>query len=648
MRTSSIFFRCLKLLGVAAIIALAIGLYPIGATAQQAPTGEFQLDGGAAQNTSYPACVYGGTCDYWNLLNPTPAAGAHAGTSVFINGEASTQVFIGGGSKDPNPISSWSCTSKSSPDKDTLTNAYAAAYNAPNGDLVATFGADRFSTNGDANIGIWFFQESVVCNPATGKFSGAHTPGDIFLVSAFTVGGTTSTITVYDWNPACLSGVKTPTPSLSGGTPPNSCADTNLELVLTSNAACDSTAGLKSNTSPYSASGTLSTAAACAVSNGNASSGTTVNWPYPLASSSVPSIVPAQALFTGGADITFLSKKQLCFASFLEETRSSQTTSAVLKDFIGGSFNVCSISVSKSCTSSGAPNAAGTGFTDTWSGQVCNTSFGTLTNAQVTDKLPDGTVINPALSSTTLGPKGSANACASYNVSFDTTSLSVTNSAKAKAFFSSTEVDANKCINGDGSITNSPNCSAQATCHNSAASKVTINKHCAAPTLSDLSCSSSGCVVVVPYSAQVCNTGTSQLTGIQVIDYPNPGNNLSPTGGSFPTFTLNAGECTGTTSTTACTSNAQCSGSDTCVGGFCTAPANLSGTYIPTGFDSASTGTSNGRFLFDDSISVTKATSTIGPGISPVSGCTNSTDLACSGQTCPLCPSGECGIVVPN
>ena len=76
-----------------------------------------------------------------------------------------------------------------------MTNGYAAAYTAPvaGNHTVIVFGADRFSTSGDANIGIWFFQQGVGPAPG-GSFSGAHQNGDILLISAFTGGGGTAGI----------------------------------------------------------------------------------------------------------------------------------------------------------------------------------------------------------------------------------------------------------------------------------------------------------------------------------------------------------------------------------------------------------------------------------------------------------------------
>jgi hypothetical protein len=55
---------------------------------------------------------------------------------------------------------------------------------------------------------------------------------DIFVISAFTGGGGTSTITAYDWDHTCASGVKNP----SAG----QCADSNLRLLATPGSTCGS------------------------------------------------------------------------------------------------------------------------------------------------------------------------------------------------------------------------------------------------------------------------------------------------------------------------------------------------------------------------------------------------------------------------
>ena len=372
----STLFRCLTSKPCLLLLAALSCAGVVGA--QTAPTSLFQLDGTAGSGAGYPNCTYlvGGVvtpnlpCDNWDLLNGSGSSGAnaggsagHSGARVFINGGAGSEVFTGGGSKDPIDTTSWACTIKSSPNKDTLTNGYAAAYVGPNTkDLVTVFGAERLSVNGDANIGIWFFQKSVLCNPATGKFSNSHTPGDVLVLSAFTGGGTVPTIAVYSWDPTCLA---------AGGT----CADSNLRQLFSQAVLCDSN-------------GTPSSQAACAITNANQ---IPVSWPYPTSASATPSNVPTQAFFEGGADISFLLNKKVCFSSFLEETRSSQTTSATLKDFLNGSFPVCHVSVSKtmSCDSF---NADGT-FNYSYTGTVKNDGVGDLFNVTVTDTPTGGSAV---------------------------------------------------------------------------------------------------------------------------------------------------------------------------------------------------------------------------------------------------------------
>src|SRR5262249_53663066 len=90
------------------------------------------------------------------------------------------------GSKDTLNISTgWQCTgSNNVNDKDTLLNAYAVSFTAPNGDKYIYFGLERFANNGDANIAFWFLQDgSVNCEAvglggaSTRSFTGDHKDG---------------------------------------------------------------------------------------------------------------------------------------------------------------------------------------------------------------------------------------------------------------------------------------------------------------------------------------------------------------------------------------------------------------------------------------------------------------------------------------
>lgn len=407
--------RISPILGAVILVVAMVGLNPVTASAQtvtpQNPDNSFQLDGQAKQNAGGTAgadlwtCTYpgpGGTsapCDFWDLINQagntnsspsggpgTPLAHAitglssHAFASTFVYGGASSDSFAKG-SKDYEDVTSWRCSSTPTPGKDTLTNGYAAAYE-PDGHLMVAFGADRYSVQGDADIGFWFFQDSVVCDPATGQFSGAHKPGDILVVSKFVGGGTTPQVAVYEWDPAdCGSATNNSSPAVG------ECANANLMTEFIADAACSTGYGDSSGPSSSAAGG------ACSVTNEN---DIQVTWPY-SGKVSVPGGtdaygnttygVPAQAFFTGGADITALLKGQTpCFSSFLEDTRSSQSVSATLKDFLGGSFPVCGLSATKTCT--GATIVGGDSVQYNFTGTVKNTGVGQLTNISVADN-PD-------------------------------------------------------------------------------------------------------------------------------------------------------------------------------------------------------------------------------------------------------------------
>ena len=126
------------------------------------------------------------------------------------------------------------------PGQDNLSHAYAVRYslppspNCPSGGNatcdVIYFGSDRFDNSGDAQQGFWFLQNAI--GLGTNKVGGAngftstsapefHRAGDVLIISDFSNGGTTSTITVYKWDPACTAANR----------PDAGCGDANLRLV---------------------------------------------------------------------------------------------------------------------------------------------------------------------------------------------------------------------------------------------------------------------------------------------------------------------------------------------------------------------------------------------------------------------------------
>ena len=104
-------------------------------------------------------------------------------------GSAETSFYTGGGSKDERPISTggqhweWDDTNDVIPDKDDLSNAFAAAYRDPDdGHVHFYFGADRFDTSGDAEVGFWFFRQPVTLDDKP-NFNGEHEIGDILVLA---------------------------------------------------------------------------------------------------------------------------------------------------------------------------------------------------------------------------------------------------------------------------------------------------------------------------------------------------------------------------------------------------------------------------------------------------------------------------------
>ena len=137
-------------------------------------------------------------------------------TGTFNTSDATTFTT---GSKDTLPISGWQCTASANVNsKIDVMNAYAAAYTATNGDQILYFALERNANTGDANVAFWFLQDqNVGCtdNGGTATFTGAHTDGDLLVVSAFTNGGVVSNIDAYRWDGGA-NGVAEPDPGRLG------------------------------------------------------------------------------------------------------------------------------------------------------------------------------------------------------------------------------------------------------------------------------------------------------------------------------------------------------------------------------------------------------------------------------------------------
>jgi len=466
-------------------------------------------------------------CD-WNTLNngkttnstspsaPCPNGGPDAYS--FLVGGASEKAFTTGGSKDSNLISAWKWSNTSTPDKDTITHGYGASFTSTGGHNILAFGAERFDVNGDANIGVWFFQQTVA--PITGGgFSGAHVDGDIFAVSAFTAGGSHPELDIYKWDHTCsASHYSTPTLPLPAA---GACADTNIKWIF---------AGLG---------GTICAAGSSACSSVN-SAPLNPSWSYVGKGGTT---VPVAGFYEGGLDLTNLlpSSSGTCFTSFLMETRSSASVSAVLKDFVSGSFPQCHITVSKACACT-TLHTDGTGYDYAAGGTVTNDGTGPLLNVKVTDDQIANVTWNCGSMS-----KGDVKTWGNVTITGKTacTASGGTSAGQGGAFTSaSTSVSNTAHVVADTTSGLNPTqitSDSQVTCDYPGASNVcqsnaalTVTNSC----VTALEVNTSKVVVRVDYTGTVKNTGNVNITGVTVTGT----NTGSPSGPTFTIGTLTPGK----------------------------------------------------------------------------------------------------------
>jgi len=326
------------------------------AYAQNILTQTFELDGDMVEATgdSRPdwVSVFAGTSgafSWFSVADPSPQS-----------------IFTTGGSKDILDIPNWQYKNGNVPPKSDITNAYGAAFSS---NKVVVFGADLFADPGDVNLGFWFLQDSVAPN-GNGGFTGVHKTGDLLLVCALTNGGTVANIQIYVWNQ-----------SGSGRNGPGA-----FLVQTVNNAKCNPSIRQQ----------------ACGVVNTRT---TTLFHPQQASYS-----VKATQFFEGAIDLTsiFASTASTggygnpapgpvpCYSSFLAETRASQSVSAVLKDFVASSFELCSATVTFTCAQLVQNYNT---FTATATVTVVNTGLATLHINSVTDLTS-----NPAVTSVTFNP----------------------------------------------------------------------------------------------------------------------------------------------------------------------------------------------------------------------------------------------------
>ncbi|MFW1677717.1 hypothetical protein ACFVYJ_08040 [Pontibacter sp. JAM-7] len=366
---------------LSSLLSLGLPAWSVGVDEE----GLFELDGNALES--------GSPGDDWETLYLNPASGAQ---EVFTFAtEPDNYTVFDGGKKDIQDITQWSWGKYGNgPDKNDITNAYAAAYNNPGGELIVYFGADRITNEGDAFFGWWFFVNEVGLDPdpgdpadpdpSGGDFIGSHTSvvwtddspangrldageiitaGDLLTVVEFPqANNAVPYVEIVMWDNSCSK-------ATSNNPVEGECAAKNLRLLYKRAAMDSGGTGVVCGTEPN--------LPVCAITNaeGGPNDPTDAPWPY-IAKDGTDGMFPYETFFEGGINLSQLLGTESCFASFMAETRSSRSFTATLKDFVLGSFPLCGFEISKSCEAD--LNATDDVATISFSGEVENTGVSSL------------------------------------------------------------------------------------------------------------------------------------------------------------------------------------------------------------------------------------------------------------------------------
>ena len=368
---------------VGAVAALLVSTLLFATSAQAVLNdGFFELDGNALDDSG------ASSPDDWSsfMSGGTP----HTTKSTGIVSDTLSAVFRNG-SKDTLDIGTWRYDVGSSPPKDDMLHAYAAAYKATAAtastavdDLLIYFGADRAAFSGTASLGFWFFKNQIEAKNGTFVVPGTntlanHSDGDTLVAFEYTNGGAVTDVRIFKW----LGGALTPHSLIS------------LGQTTSSGVFCDST----------------STDKVC---------GSTNSGPVTLATGET---VKAGQFFEGGINITKMVGGDGCFSSFMATSRSSSTENAAIKNFIlspTNTFQTCriGISVTKVCDLDLVAQTSGTvtqlGVKVNFSGTVTNDSQVALDNVTVCEKHEGATTCNYSTNLGTLAAGAVVNYSGAY------------------------------------------------------------------------------------------------------------------------------------------------------------------------------------------------------------------------------------------
>jgi hypothetical protein len=300
-----------RFLAAPLLLPMILGLMLIG-LAQAAPddNGLFELDANVMDQAAAGD-------DWSNIFAGTDSAFTDTG---IVADPSPQTIFTGGGSKDDLDIPQWQHKNGNVPDKDDITNAYAAAYTL-GGDTFVYFGMDRFAVQGSANVGFWFLQGDVAPIPgvpagSTSTFSGEHEVGDLLVLSEFDQGGGGVSIKVFEWVGTGGDEGGGTLRTLIGG-------DTGLP------ADCDATS-----------------VAANVCANVNTAPLLDADIPWNYVGKSGTRNMPTASFFEGGINLSALLPEEPCITNMVAETRSSFEVNAVLKDFVHANFQLCGANIS--------------------------------------------------------------------------------------------------------------------------------------------------------------------------------------------------------------------------------------------------------------------------------------------------------------
>jgi len=609
-----VFVLGLGLNGVPALGAATPGIP--GYQANSDDSNVFELDRNAVDDGT------GKDDDWANILNS--GGGTHGDFSIIARSKCmgtgcdsnwpgvlvdpfNTSIFVQG-SKDLSDINSWVCRDQAAPDKDELTNAYAVAYSV-NNELVAFIGADRFDNAGTATMGFWLLQAAIAppaCKPAgDGLFRNNagtlvhHAVGDLLIVADFSNGGAIGTVRVFEW--VGSGGSDGSLNLLFESVPGTSTFDPKIDCAYPGNTLGD----------------------ICGTINQDP---TASPWTYVPKGASADSDFIRFGFMEIGVNLTrvfsSLGSEVPCFSTFVAETRSSAEPNAAQKDFVMGSFNVCSIGVSKVCgRNTPNLNVDPISFVYDVGGCLENTGYGSVHNFSVVDDpaLNSGTLkfylpatklsssdcdniaaleaavtgLTPIPTSTVLSPGDQVIWLAKFTSTSNGPSDTVTASAQGSG---GAEID---------DATDSATCPAAAF-----NPMIDVTKSCTA-TLEDIG---SSLVAKVTISGYVCNIGDVPLKNVAVSDSTTGGNP-----GNIPNPILNAG----TLAKQADVNNPDCSDTSP-------SAAYYTFTYTPNSIPTTPQGVAQ-RYVFKDDVTAS--------GTPPTGTGTTQTDTAHA--ECALCPG--CG-----